>query len=131
LNWARRTQCNRCGIEKPADAGGVPMKMDDKKPPYGGGNNMQGGANWRCPKCNGDNFPKRMECYKCKERRPADAKSIPQSGGYMGGGGDRAVKVSDYSAYARPKHPENSGMYGGQGVQVIRSRSNSAERFNK
>jgi hypothetical protein len=56
-NFARRTECFKCGTAGGNGGGG------------GGGGGGQPGK-WPCPDCGINNFPRRTECFKCKAARP-------------------------------------------------------------
>jgi rRNA processing protein Gar1 len=95
-NFARRTECNRCGEPRGAGGGrrdggrgnfdrGSRDRRDGGRRDGGRGNfdrgSRDGGAtfahnDWDCPKCNNSNFSFRRECNRCGEPR-------------SGGGGDR------------------------------------------
>ncbi|GJP35667.1 hypothetical protein CLOM_g20184, partial [Closterium sp. NIES-68] len=89
-NFARRSECNRCGTARPAGVGGGGGGGGGD---YGGGGGFGGGGgrgappprpgDWDCPGCGNNNFARRAECFKCGTARPADA------GGGGGGGGGR------------------------------------------
>ena len=95
-NFARRTECNRCG--EPRGAGGgrrdggrgnFDRRSRDGGRRDGGRGNFDRGSrdrrndsndgDWDCPKCNNSNFARRTECNRCGEPRGA-------GGGRRGGG---------------------------------------------
>ena len=95
-NFARRTECNRCG--EPRGAGGGRRdggrgnfdrgSRDGGRRDGGRGNfdrgsrdrrNDSNDGDWDCPKCNNSNFARRTECNRCGEPRGA-------GGGRRGGG---------------------------------------------
>ncbi|KAI8376277.1 uncharacterized protein BYT42DRAFT_638460 [Radiomyces spectabilis] len=56
-NFAKRTECFKCGTGRPEGAGG-----------FGGGQSRPG--EWICPDCGINNFSRRTTCFKCDAARP-------------------------------------------------------------
>ncbi|KAK9787877.1 hypothetical protein WJX73_006120 [Symbiochloris irregularis] len=90
VNFARRMECNRCNMPRPAETiprGGIAKpafddtRYADRRTDFASQGVKQG--DWFCPECNAHNFASRRECFKCNVLRPAGA------GG--GGGGPRAA----------------------------------------
>ena len=83
INFAFRTQCNRCQSPRGADsevvAEGVPPGGGRGGGGGGGGGRGghtlpgQGPGDWRCPQCNNINFSFRRNCNRCQEPRPENA----------------------------------------------------------
>jgi len=85
-NYAIRTHCNRCNIEKPQDL----MQQDEER--KNGAPTFKKG-DWNCPSCKNLNFAKRQECNRCGEERPPETLEDYKPGRR----GD--MKLEDYSEF--------------------------------
>lgn len=59
-NFARNSQCFRCGRARGATAAPVPA------------------GDWDCPSCRISNFARRSDCFKCRRARPAAPRPPPE-----------------------------------------------------
>ncbi len=81
LNFASRSECRKCGAQKPARG-------------YGG----ERPGDWHCPNCSDMNFASRSECRKCGTAKPDGESGSSSSSG--GGGGrsysEQAMRPGDW-----------------------------------
>ncbi|KAJ1451243.1 hypothetical protein M885DRAFT_530131 [Pelagophyceae sp. CCMP2097] len=69
VNFARRTECNRCGTARPKGMG-----EDAPNAPQGGRARAEG--DWNCPSCNNVNWLKRASCNQCGIKKETTAVGV-------------------------------------------------------
>jgi superfamily II DNA/RNA helicase len=88
---------NDQGYDRNNSQGGGYNNDYNKRPTYGGGADSGYGtprqgppgrhdADWTCPTCNGNNFSRRSQCFKCNAPRPEGAGGYAGEPGNMYGG---------------------------------------------
>lgn len=82
LQFARNTQCRRCGTLKPDGIGG------GFQAPMGGGFQLQNRpGDWDCPNCGDHVFAKNNVCRRCGTTKPPEAGQAMSGGQVVTGGG--------------------------------------------
>ncbi|KNC77444.1 hypothetical protein SARC_10096 [Sphaeroforma arctica JP610] len=82
INFARRTECNKCNTKKPADATVSTSKHSIGEKFAKGTKGLFSSADWQCPMCSNINWSKRATCNVCNHTR--DGKTEDRGG--LGGG---------------------------------------------
>ena len=65
INFSIRSQCNRCGIDKPEELVQMELERKNNAPEFKKGD-------WNCPCCKNLNFARRDTCNRCNLDRPED-----------------------------------------------------------
>jgi len=91
LQFARNSQCRRCGTPRPGTATVAPTTQ------HGHHLEMRPG-DWVCPRCNDHVFAKNDSCRRCSTPRPA---------------GTQATSSVQSGHYAKPDWGSSSGMFSG------------------
>jgi hypothetical protein len=65
LNFASRTRCFKCDVEKPGGAMSTPSS-DETASSWSQPTAAVGDGNWTCTSCSASNFRTRSDCWQCK-----------------------------------------------------------------
>merc|ERR1719458_888230 len=105
VNFARRTSCNRCGVDKPIDKrgpkGGIKIGSNAAEKSKG----LFSADDWQCSKCGNVNWARRSTCNVCNG--PQFTVEEERTG--LGGGFDERGTVE----YKTPPREERTGLGGG------------------
>lgn len=119
INFARRTQCNRCGAERAEPAGKRKLGQEIGSAAAAKSHGLFSADDWQCVKCANVNWARRQQCNVCNSPRFGD---IEERTGLGGGYNDRGVV--EYK-----KREESDDEYDEFGRKKKRQRTNS-ERSN-
>ena len=67
VNFARRSECNKCNTAAPPGVGGKYLAFGGKKRDAG---------DWDCPSCGNVNYARRDTCNLCNDKKPGTAERI-------------------------------------------------------
>lgn len=133
INFAKRTECNRCKASKP-----LPDRKDRKPATHlGGPPGLFKEGDWVCPKCRNVNFQRRNKCNRCGEMKPDDNEVRT---GKAGGHYDRQdpkdrknFKESDdeYDDFGRKKKKKRQSRSRERSRSNGKNRDDSREKKNR
>lgn len=88
INFARRTQCNRCGAEKAEPVGKKKLGQEIGTAAAAKSHGLFSADDWQCVKCANVNWARRQQCNVCNSPRFGE---IEERTGLGGGYNDRGV----------------------------------------
>lgn len=88
INFARRTQCNRCGSEKSEALNKRKLGQEIGKAAAAKSHGLFSADDWQCNKCGNVNWARRQQCNVCNAPRFGD---VEERTGLGGGYNDRGV----------------------------------------
>lgn len=88
INFARRTQCNRCGSEKSESLNKRKLGQEIGKAAAAKSHGLFSADDWQCNKCGNVNWARRQQCNVCNAPRFGD---VEERTGLGGGYNDRGV----------------------------------------
>eukprot|EP00434_Breviolum_minutum_P001208 symbB.v1.2.001057.t1/scaffold33.1/size517934/9 len=71
-NFARNTQCRKCGTPRPADVTEFPKPVAE--PTYTPDGRQMRPGDWICENCGDHNFARNQQCRKCGHPRPSEVR---------------------------------------------------------
>mmetsp|Transcript_86270 Transcript_86270/g.180501 ORF Transcript_86270/g.180501 Transcript_86270/m.180501 type:complete len:414 (+) Transcript_86270:450-1691(+) len=89
LQFARNTQCRKCGMPNPGGCGGC--NMPPQRPGFGFAPTFGKPGDWTCPACGDHQFARNEVCRKCGAKPPAGG-----SGGMLDAPGGVPHKFGDW-----------------------------------